>query len=71
MVIGIEGDEFRILNDADRPYLYPPGIFTVLDNREPGDWVAEYGDDGERYAYPAPLNNPDFSRTFLTTSLKQ
>src|SRR5216684_2101850 len=58
VVIGIEGDDFRILNDAGRPYLYPPGLFKVLDTREPGDWVAEYGDDGERYAYPAPLNTP-------------
>ena len=26
VVIGIEGDEFRILNDAGKPYLYPPGL---------------------------------------------
>ena len=31
VVIGIEGDELRILNDAGRPYLYPPGLFKVLD----------------------------------------
>ena len=65
VVIGIEGDEFRILNDAGRPYLYPPGIFSVVDAREPGDWVMEHGDDGERYAYPAPLNHPGFFEDFF------
>ncbi|SPF39822.1 conserved hypothetical protein [Candidatus Sulfopaludibacter sp. SbA4] len=65
VVIGIEGDEFRILNDGGRPYLYPPGAFKVLDAREPGDWVMEYGDDGERYAYPAPLNHPGFFEDFF------
>jgi hypothetical protein len=65
VVIGIEGDEFRILNDAGRPYLYPPGAFTVIDAREPEDWVMEYGDDGERYAYPAPLNHPGFFEDFF------
>lgn len=65
VVIGIEGGEFRILNDAGRPYLYPPRAFRVMDAREPGDWVMEYGDDGERYAYPAPLNHPGFFEDFF------
>lgn len=52
VVIGIEADKFRILNNAGRPFLYPPTIFTVLDRREPSDWVTEIGEDGERYAYP-------------------
>jgi len=25
----------------------------------------EYGDDGERYAYPAPLNHPGFFEDFF------
>ena len=65
VVMGIEGDELRILNDAGRPYLYPPGLFRVLDAREPGDWVTDRGDDGERYAYPAPLNNSGFFEDFF------
>jgi hypothetical protein len=65
VVIGIEGGDFRILNDAGRPYLYPPGLFKVLDDRKPGDWVTERGDDGEQYAYPAPLNVPGFFEDFF------
>jgi hypothetical protein len=65
VVIGIEGDAFRILNDAGRPYLYPPDAFAVIDPREPEDWISEVGDDGERYAYPAPLNAAGFFEDFF------
>ena len=65
VVIGIEGDYFRILNDAGRPYLYPPSLFTVVDAREPKDWLTEKGEDGERYAYPAPLNDIGFFEDFF------
>jgi len=65
LVIGIEADELRILNDAGRPFLYPPNLFQVLDPHEPADWVSELGDDGERYAYPAPMNKPGFFEDFF------
>jgi hypothetical protein len=60
VVIGIEADEFRILNDAGRPFLYPPSLFSLVDAREPRDWVTEFGDDGERYSYPPALNSSGF-----------
>ena len=69
-VIGIEGDEFRILNDAGRPFLYPPTLFSLLDKREPGDWVTEIGDDGERYSYPPPLNKAGFFEDFFDQKAK-
>ena len=65
VVIGIEGDDYRILNDAGRPYLYTRGPFQVLDAHEPEDWISQYGEDGERYAYPAPLNQPGFFEDFF------
>lgn len=65
VVIGIEGDEYRILNDAGRPYLCAARPFEIIDAREPGDWVTEYGDDGERYAYPPPQNAPGFFEDFF------
>jgi len=70
LVIGIEADEFRILNDAGRPFLYPPTLFSVLDSRKPGDWVTEIGDDGERYSYPPPLNKPGFFEDFFDQKTK-
>jgi hypothetical protein len=65
VVIGIEGGDYRILNDAGRPYLYPPVLFSVVDAREPSDWITYYGDDGERYAYPSRLVNPGFFEDFF------
>jgi len=48
VVIGIEADELRLLNDAGRPFLCRPTLFSVVDAEEPSDWVTEFGDDGER-----------------------
>lgn len=70
LVIGIESDDYRILNDAGRPYLYPPRLFRVLDAREPKDWITAYGEDGERYAYPASFNTPGFFEDFFDDKSK-
>lgn len=64
-VIGIEADDFRLLNDRGQPYLYPNKLFEVVDPREPEDWVIELGDDGERYAYPPPLNTCGFFEDYF------
>jgi hypothetical protein len=63
-VIGIEGNDLRIIDDAGRPYLYPLRLFAVTHRREPRNWVTGFGDDGERYAYPALLNKPGFFEDF-------
>lgn len=64
-VIGIEADDYRLLNDAGKPYLYPSEIFEVIDSRRPENWVTEFGDDGEQYAYPPPLNGAGFFEDFF------
>jgi len=65
VVLGIEADDFRILNDRGQPYLYSPEIFTILDAREPTDWVSGLGEDNERYAYPPPLNDRGFFEDYF------
>lgn len=65
VVIGIEADELRLLNDAGRPFLYPPSLFSTVDIAEPFDWVTEFGDDGERYSYPPSLNKSGFFEDFF------
>ena len=64
-VIGIEADDYRILNDLGEPSLFPPEAFTVVDPREPADWISTMGPDGERYAYPDPLNRPGFFEDYF------
>ena len=51
-VIGIEGDDYRIINDNNDPCLYEPKSFEVVDSSEPKFWISKYGESGERYAYP-------------------
>ena len=70
VVIGIEADDLRILNNAGRPFLYPPNLFSLVDPAEPVDWVTEYGDDGERYSYPPPLNKSGFFEDFFDQKAK-
>jgi len=70
VVIGIEADHLRLLNDTGRPFLYPPNLFSLVDSREPPDWVTEFGDDGERYSYPTPLNKSGFFEDFFDEKAK-
>ena len=70
VVIGIEADDPRILNDAGRPFLYPRDLFSVIDPAEPVDWVTEFGDDGERYSYPPLLNKSGFFEDFFDEKSK-
>jgi len=65
LVIGIEADDYRILNDRGQPYLYPHDLFDVVDATEPEDWLTEKGDDQERYSYPRPLNRTGFFEDFF------
>ena len=65
VVIGVEADDLRILNDEGRPYLYPRELFEISQSHEPNDWVTEFGDEGERYAYPPALNEPGFFEDFF------
>ena len=64
-VIGIEADDFRLLNDRGQLYPYPPQLFKIVDPHEPDDWITEYGDDGERYAYPPALHTYGFFEDFF------
>lgn len=64
-VIGIEADDYRLLNDAGEPFLYAPDLFEIVDDAEPDDWINEIGADGERYAYPDLLNKPGFFEDYF------
>jgi hypothetical protein len=65
VVIGIEADDLRLLNDQGRPFLYPVALFEVVDAKEPPDWINEFGEQGERYAYPPALNMVGFFEDFF------
>lgn len=60
LVIGIEADSYRIVDESNEPVLHYPSYFEVVDKKEPEEWITEYGEDGERYSYPPILNDMDF-----------
>ena len=59
-VLGIECDEYRLLDDTGEPLLFPPECFEVVDSAEPAFWVSDVGDEGERYSYPPGWGVPGF-----------
>lgn len=64
-VIGIEADDYRVMNDHGQPFLYPRRLFVVLNADEPQDWITSIGDEGERYAYPKALSAPGFFEDYF------
>lgn len=51
-VLGIEADDYRILNDRNDPVLHHPSGFRVMTAAEPAFWKSSLGSEMERYAYP-------------------
>ncbi len=64
-VIGIEANDYRVLNDQGKSYLYPPDLFDIADSHEPNIWVAAYGEDGGPYSYPPELNEARFFEDYF------
>ena len=64
-VIGIEADDYRILNDYGKPYLYPAYLFELIDPQEPDGWITEYGEEGERYSYPPAMKESGFFEDYF------
>ena len=64
VVIGIEADSYRIINDVQMPYLYSQNQFEVVEPDKPSFWVIEYGDEQEEYSYPLSWNTPGFFEDF-------
>jgi len=59
-VLGIEADDYRLINCEDEPCLYSPKLFDIVDPDRPSDWIVEFGEDGEEFAYPSLLNRIGF-----------
>ena len=64
-VIGIEADDYRLMNDEGLPYLYSASEFLVVDPSEPAEWHTVYGAEGERYSYPPELGDPGFFEDYF------
>ena len=59
-VLGIEGDDYRLLDETGEPFLFDPTCFEVTEAREPDFWTSDCIEDGVRYAYPLGWGVPGF-----------
>ena len=65
MVIGIEHECYRIVNDSLEPVLYPKDIFDVIDPNYPESWVRTEFDDGEYYVEPPEFSGVGFFEDYF------
>lgn len=63
-VIGIECDDYRIIDNKHEPILFDPTCFDVVDNSEPTFWES-FTEDGVRYAYPTEWMRPGFFEDYF------
>lgn len=68
VVVGIEGNDYRVLNDHNEPTLFSPENFEVIDSQIPKDWVVlRYIEDGQEdlYANPPGLGECGFYEDYF------
>ena len=65
VVVGLDNDYFRIIDNNDEPLLYPKGLFTIVDDTIPEDWVREDYPDGEYYIDPPEFSKPGFYEDYF------
>jgi hypothetical protein len=64
-VIGVNQEEFRVVDDKGEPILYPKDLFEVVDATLPSGWqFCEYP-DGEYHLDPVATGAPGFYEDFF------
>jgi hypothetical protein len=63
-VISLSSEDYRIINDAGDPVLFPRALFDILSEDIPSDWVREDYEDGFRSGPPA-IEKPGFFEHFF------
>ena len=64
MVVGIDDENYRVLDDDLEPFLYSKKLFTVVDHAVPDDWIREDYEDGEYHIYPSEFREHIFENYF-------
>ena len=60
LVVALDHESFRVLNDNKEPILYPKEMFDIVDSDLPENWVWVRFADDEYYADPPELASPGF-----------
>ena len=64
-VIGIDNENFRIVNEIGEPVLYPKELFDVVDPVVPKTWVIKEFEDGDYYIDPPELSEAGFYEDYF------
>ena len=65
LVLGIEANYFRLINDEGKPYLYNPDLFVISESQYPTFWKCNEGEDNEKYCYPNEWCEPGFFEDYF------
>jgi hypothetical protein len=60
LVVGLDDESLRVINDVGEPVLYPKFLFHVVEASVPADWVRQDYDDGEWHIDPPECAQPGF-----------
>lgn len=61
IVIGIEGDWYRLISEQGEPILFSPECFEIIDPTEPSFWITYYDKEcGGKYSKPERWSRPYF-----------
>jgi hypothetical protein len=65
VVIGLDHESYRVLDDKGEPILFPKEGFQVVDHAIPEDWIWDRYSDDEYYAGPTELQLPGFYEDYF------
>lgn len=64
LVIGIEGDSYRVLDDNEEPTLHDKKLFEIVDPSLPSEWIKTTFDE-ENYIEPPETSAPGFYEDYF------
>jgi len=64
-VIGINYEDYRVVDDIGEPILYPKYLFEVIDPSVPETWIREEYSPDEYYIDPPELCRPGFYEEYF------
>lgn len=65
VVIGLDHESYRIVDNKGEPILFPKDGFRILDDAIPQDWEWKRFSDDEYYADPPELGRPGFYEDYF------
>jgi hypothetical protein len=65
VVIGVDHESYRVVDDKGDPILFPREGFRVVDDTIPQDWIWDRPSDDEYYGGPEGLQTPGFYEDYF------